>query len=153
MSSCNLKENNSSFNNESLPKISITKDSLLIEIFREVLSEDNECAFMYEVAMNDYHDGTLIVIKQNVTDQIDGSRLWNGYTELDEKIFLIGKIVSRYTLDMASPSQHMVFTIADEKDLNQNERKLVWLFYILKNVFARFVPEVGWIWSDGKPDE
>lgn len=136
---------------ELLPMIDISNDSILQDIFREVIDSDEEPSEKYAVIMNDYYDGTIVEIIRVNDDDIDGDLYWTGYILMEEKKFYIAKIYSNYTLSYVTPKQKELFKIASNNFSSRNMPR--WFYYILGDVYAGYSSEEGWIWSDGKPDE
>ena len=138
---------------ESLYKIDLSKDSILNAIFHEIVSEDVEHTELYEVTMNDYYEGTIIQVTKCGDEILDGSLLWDGYSILDNRKFVIDKIYSNYELYYSCPRQHELFRMIRYNKISSRKPVSIWFYYILGDIYARFSPEAGWIWSDGKPDE
>lgn len=146
-----MKKPNSNIYEEPLSRIEIINDTLLQTIFKEVVSEDEEHSEMYVVIMNDYYEGTIVEITKPKDNVLDQALYWNGYTLLNEGKFVIARIYSNYKLNYFEPKQTEMFRIACHNTSLSHSPK--WFYYILGDIYARFSPEDGWIWSDGKPDE
>ena len=138
---------------EPLPRIDLSKDSLLDIIFQQVVSEDDRHSQLYDVRMNDYQDGTIVLISNRCKNAFDGSLYWNGYAVVNGMRFVIARIYSNYNLEYVSSGQTESFKFMSYDNASCNQPTSSWLYYILDDIYARYSPDEGWIWSDGKPDE
>ena len=136
-----------------LPRIELDDNSLLMDIFQEIISDSSGQTMLYEVTMNDYYEGTIISINARNNNILNGSLYWNGYVLINGKKFVIARIYSDYSLPFAIPEQQELFNIARYDKTTYNQQASSWLFYILDKEFAVYSPKEGWIWSDGKPDQ
>lgn len=138
---------------ERLHRIDLSKDSLLNIILHQVVEEGNGHSDLYDVRMNDYHEGTIVLISNRCNESFDESLYWNGYVVVDGIRFGIARIYSDYKMEYVLPEQTESFKFSSHDKASPNRPTSSWLYYILDDIFARYSPDEGWIWSDGKPDE
>ena len=102
------------------------------------------------VNMNNYKDGILLKINRFENPVFDPRLESAGFIEHNGQL-----IVFNLSLDYG-------FSFSNDRDFIEIETSVsddsqdildIRYYYVLENLFARFSPEAGWIWSDGKPDE
>ena len=136
-----------------LNMIDVSCDSILSTILDSATdkSKNDERTFYYSVWMNRYKKGTMVRVIQSRSDVFDRRSNILGYTIVNDQFVVFYEGVTDYHLKCAHATNELPFKLGK---FNYNEdTDDVKYYYILGDIYARFSPHVGWIWSDGKPDE
>lgn len=149
--------NDSNYSNctslEQLQMIDVSKDSILSLILNDatdIIRYGDRPAY-YSVCMNRYKKGTIIRIIRSKKDTFDNRPNILGYAFVNDRPIIFYEGVTNYKLRYSSTPNPFTFKLGKFDYLEDAED--VKYYYILDDVYARFSPEAGWIWSDGKPDE
>ncbi|MDE6636730.1 MAG: hypothetical protein K2K32_00685, partial [Muribaculaceae bacterium] len=134
-------------------QINIDDNPMLHTIFEYVINKDRIHDKVYSVILNDYYGGTIVEIIELENATLDGSFYWDGYALVGDNIFAINTIDSNIYLNYVSPEHSKTFKMDRDYNPETLMKSMKWFFFILGDKYARYSPEVGWIWSDGKPDE
>lgn len=146
-------ENTDDISIENLKFIDISSDSILSSILNDATDKIKYGSrpSYYSVCFNRYKRGTMIRIIRSRKDIFDKRSNILGYTMVNDSPIVFYEGVSKYKFKyISTPNQHPI-KLGHFNYIEDAEE--VKYYYILGNIFARFSPEVGWIWSDGKPDE
>lgn len=155
--SCHTEEKNSESQAEvevmSLRMIDISSDSILSAIINDATDKvkNGERCFFYSVCIERYKEGDLVRIIQSRKNIFNSRPHMLGYTIVNDCPVVIYKGGSNYRVSYSEDPKPLSFTLGTlnyKDDVDQ-----IRYYYILGDIYARFSPEVGWIWSDGKPDE
>ncbi len=135
-----------------LKRLDLSKDSIMGSILEEVTDRvrNGGRSAYYTVSIKGYQDGYLIKFQRSNQDIFESREHPFAYTEVNNSILVFNN----------TNEYHVVYSSTDQpikiKTATLDERtdiKATIFYYVLGNIYARFSPEVGWIWSDGKPDE
>ena len=135
-----------------LKRLDFTNDSIMSKILDEVTDKvrnGDRCAY-YSVSVNEYGDGYLMRIEKSYKDVFESRRYPFAYTEFNDRLIVFNNL-GNYPGHYSSIPQKVKIKTARLDE--QTEENTIIYYYILDDVYARFSPEAGWIWSDGKPDE
>ena len=146
-------ENANNISIEQLRYIELSSDSILSSILNDATDKVDYGSrpFFYSVCLNRYKKGTMIRIIRSRKDIFDKRSNILGYTIVNGSPIVFYEGVSKYKLKYSSAPNPYPIKLGYFDYIEDAEE--VKYYYILGNVFARFSPEAGWIWSDGKPDE
>ena len=138
---------------ESLKLIDVSWDTVLSKILNDATDKvkyGNRPAY-YSLCMNRYKEGTIVRLIKSYNDTFDQRSNILGYTLANGHPIVFYRGITNYPIKYADDSCLTPFKLGK---FNYNEdAEDVKYYYILGDIYARFSPEVGWIWSDGKPDE
>lgn len=138
---------------EQLKLIDISQDTVLSAILNDATDKVRygKRAAYYSVCMNRYKEGTLVRLIRSYKDTFDRRSNILGYTLVNGHPIVFYKGVTNYPIKYTGDSCPKTFKLGK---FNYNDDvDDVKYYYILGDIYARFSPEAGWIWSDGKPDE
>lgn len=136
-----------------LKLIDISRDTVLSAILNDATDKvkyGNRPAY-YSICMNRYKEGTLVRLIRSHKDTFDLRSNILGYTLVNGHTIVFYKGGSNYPIKYADDSCLRSFKLG--KFNYNDDAEDVKYYYILGDIYARFSQEVGWIWSDGKPDE
>lgn len=137
-----------------LNKIELQKNSVLYDILLNTIVQDSlrNHADIYHVNINGYKSGYFIWIVKSKSNMLKTTSPYSGYAMLNDYTFVFG--FANYKLNMSKNHNSRFFKSSKAKQFFSEEAITTqWYYYILDDIYARFDPESGWIWSDGKPDE
>ncbi len=142
------------FTTFNLHPLDFSGDSIMTQILEDVTdnvkygSHPAPCT----VNMSKYKDGILLCIYRTQNDVFDRRRDPIGYTIVNNcfMVFASPYFANTYNYKFLDNEESKIIsgTYTDFKDRIESK-----YYYILGDVYARFSPEAGWIWSDSKPDE
>ena len=138
---------------EQLKLIDISQDTILSAILNDATDKvryGNRPAY-YSVCMNRYKEGTLVRVIRSYKDTFDLRSNILGYAFANDHPIVFYKGVTNYPIKYTGDSCAKTFKLG--KFNYNDDAEDVKYYYILGDIYARFSPEAGWIWSDGKPDE
>ena len=138
---------------ETLKLVDVSGDSILNVILNDATDNvkyGNRPAY-YSVWMDRYKEGTIIRIIRSRKDMFDKRPNILGYTVVNNCPIVFYKGVTNYPVKYAVDHHPLHFKLGSFDYCDDSED--VKYYYILADIYARFSREVGWIWSDGKPDE
>lgn len=136
-----------------LKKLDFSGDSIMPRILEDVTdnvkygSHPAPCT----VEMSKYDNGILICIYRSKSEYFDvGFPL--GYTIINNCLIVFRRpsYSDLYPFDFCKDSEKITINTTHPNFEQRTDKKY---FYILGDLYARYSPEAGWIWSDGKPDE
>ena len=134
---------------ECLKRIDLSNDTVLSNVLNDAINKNSNA--YYTVVMNRYKNGTLVRIIKSKGDMFDQRSNIVGYTLVNNRPVVFYRGVTNYAFNYSSDSIPLQFKLGTFDYTNDADE--VMHYYILENIYARFSPEAGWIWSDGKPDE
>ncbi len=130
----------------------ISNDSTLCRVLEnatDTVSFGKQRAY-YTLSMHEYKDGMMIRIRRSNSDIFEAREYPFGYTMVNNQLIVIANS-GGYAIKDYRPKETMTIKIARKEDQSDITHTL--FYFILDNEYAKFSPEEGWVWSDGKPDE
>lgn len=100
----------------------------------------------HSLIMSHYKNGRIIKIVTYSGPLVDNDYYYNGYIIWNERI--IYSIIMHPKYDKRRKN----ISINTEKK-NSSDIINITYYYIIDDIYAKYDHNVGWIWSDGKPDE
>lgn len=136
----------------SLKQIDFSKDSIMSKIMQDLTDKINSRKekVYFSVTMGRYKKGNIVRFIESESDVYDSRLILEGYTVRNGTLFVFCSGFSNYKYIMDNQNQISIKT--GEVDYAKDILDISY-YYILDDIYARFDPESGWIWSDGKPDE
>ena len=138
---------------DKLRQVDVSCDSVLLAILEDATKNErygNRPAG-YSVCMNKYKSGTMVRVIRSEKIIFDRRQNILGYAVVNDSPVVFYGGVSDYRLSYTG-APHPVLLKLGKFDYNDDADDVTY-YYILGDIYARFSPESGWIWSDGKPDE
>lgn len=137
---------------QEVKEIDLSSDSVLVKILEDVTdpvkygTKDK----YYTVSLEKYKGGVLVRVIASDSDIFDPRPFLSDYTLINGQL-IVFQVFSDYQFTYPERSDKLSIKTAVRNDLSYITD--VKYYYILDGVYARFSPEAGWLWSDGKPDE
>lgn len=152
-SAYSARSDSDSISIKNLKQIDISGDTLLTSIFNDVSDKVKYgiTPAFYTVIMNRYKQGTMFAILRSKKDVFSRLGVILGYTIVNDHPFVIYSGVTDYHIPYVNEPEEKPFKLGYVDLIDDTD--MVKYYYILGDVYARFSPEAGWIWSDSKPDE
>ncbi len=91
-----------------------------------------------------------MIIERSEQDIFDIRAHPVGYTEVNDRLVIF---VNTYDYQLHFTSIPQTVEIKTARLDERPDIKATMYYYIMYDIYAKFSPEAGWIWSDGKPDE
>ncbi len=144
--------NNETASTKIIRMIDISNDSILCRILEDATDPvrfGNQRAY-YTLSMEKYKDGTMIRIERSNSDIFEAREFPFAYTMVNNQLVVFTH-TGGYQIHDARPKETSTIKIA-RKDEPSDITDILF-YFMLGEVYAKFSPEAGWLWSDGKPDE
>ena len=136
---------------QSIIRLDLSNDSTMMRIMEDVTDpvKYGSHTIYYSVNMTKYKDGILLRINRFKNPVFDPRLEPVGFIECNGQLIVFNLSLD-YDFSFSNDKDYIEINtgiLNDRTDVLGNR-----YYYILGNIFARFSPETGWIWSDGKPD-
>lgn len=145
---------NSDFEICNLNKIDISSDSIMQCILKDAIQQENQCdsVLNYYLGYGKLCNGTLINICEYRDSILNYNMYPNGFIQYKgHKVIVVGD--GSYKLKGAYPKiSTSILKRRDRPSIDSSLTNMSY-FYIMCDIWAKFCPSKGWIWSDGKPDK
>lgn len=127
-----------------LNKIDIAPNSLILEIFKDVISDsvDSKSGRLFTFQLKDYKSGEKVYVVQELDHNIDAFNDVLGYTIIDkDTVVFYGKHITDFRF-CKNPSP-ICFQVNKHMRSDHPE----WVYFIKDGIFARDGESMGWIWN------
>ena len=146
------ESDDSPYRTKPLSRVDLSNDTILRRILEEVADNigcDDPSA-IHTVDMSKYKDGTLIRICRLKEAVLDPRPSPFGYTVVNNSMFVFNLTFDHcFSLAASRDTIQVQIGIPD----NISDMPDIKYYCLWDSIYAKYVPEVGWIWSDGRPDE
>lgn len=138
-----------------LRKIDLHEDSLLCEIISKTISQDRmiDNNDSYQVFIHEYKYGYFVKIVKSKNNMLKTTAPYSGYSILKGHTIIFG-ITTNYSLHYSDNRESKFFRSSTaRKYFSEDSIIEEWFYYIIDDIYATYDHSLGWMWSDGKPDE
>lgn len=144
-------ENNDSIQ---LKRINIQKESVLYKIILNSIDQDSTKMYSdyYHIYIHEYKSGHFVKIIKSKYNMLKTTAPYIGYAMLNGYTIIFG--FTNYDLSVTQKNNKKYFKSSTKEQFFTSKSILKeWYYYIIDDIYAKYDHNVGWIWSDGKPDE
>lgn len=133
--------------------INLAKDSIMQVIVSDALKakEYRDTSAYIILRFHEFKGGRIVKISKYSDRILNNEMYFSGYIKIDGQLVLIVGD-RRCDFNEASPDNTIFVKKSTDKKAIYGREIDEKYYYIIDDIYAKYHPGEGWIWSDGKPD-